>query len=55
MGSDEPASWREAVRVFIDAGRGLAAAHRAGIVHRDIKPSNLLLDTFGRATACPTS
>jgi serine/threonine protein kinase len=42
-------SWREVVRVFIDAGRGLAAAHRAGIVHRDIKPSNLLLDAHGRA------
>ncbi len=27
--------------------RGLAYAHRAGIVHRDIKPSNLMLDHDG--------
>jgi serine/threonine protein kinase len=33
---------------FIDAGRGLAAAHRAGFVHRDIKPSNLILTNEGR-------
>jgi serine/threonine protein kinase len=42
-------SWRDVISVFVDAGRGLAAAHRAGIVHRDIKPSNLLIDSHGRA------
>jgi hypothetical protein len=41
--------WREVVRVFLEAGRGLAAAHRAGLVHRDIKPSNILLDAHGHA------
>jgi serine/threonine protein kinase len=32
-----------AVDCVLQAARGLAAAHAAGIVHRDIKPSNLLL------------
>jgi len=41
--------WREVVRTYVDAGRGLAAAHQVGLVHRDIKPSNLLLDGQGRA------
>src|SRR5437660_12272328 len=32
-------AWRELVAAFIAAGRGLAAAHKAGLVHRDFKPS----------------
>ncbi len=35
----------EVVRIFVQAARGLSAAHEAGIVHRDVKPANLFLHT----------
>jgi tetratricopeptide (TPR) repeat protein/predicted Ser/Thr protein kinase len=41
--------WRETLRVFVEAGRGLAAAHAAGIVHRDFKPENVMIDQQERA------
>lgn len=41
-------SWREVLDVLLQAGSGLAHAHRSGLTHRDFKPGNVLVDGTDR-------
>ncbi|MHC4471576.1 MAG: bifunctional serine/threonine-protein kinase/formylglycine-generating enzyme family protein [Planctomycetota bacterium] len=38
---------KDAVRIALETTRGLAVAHKKGVVHRDIKPANIMLTEDG--------
>ncbi len=41
--------WPEIMDLFLQAGRGLAAAHAKDLIHRDFKLENVMVDEEGRA------
>lgn len=46
--AEDERSWLEVLRAYLQAGRGLAAAHASGLVHRDFKPHNAVIGEDGR-------
>ncbi|RKH35750.1 protein kinase [Corallococcus praedator] len=42
-----PVPWRRVLSLGVGLARGLAAAHRQGVLHRDLKPSNALVTRDG--------
>jgi predicted Ser/Thr protein kinase len=41
-------NWKETLELFLEAAKGLSAAHAEGLVHRDFKPANVLVGRDGR-------
>ncbi|MCB9570323.1 MAG: alpha/beta fold hydrolase, partial [Myxococcales bacterium] len=42
-----PQPWQRVLELGLGIARGLAAAHRQGILHRDVKPANIVLTRAG--------
>ena len=43
----KPMPWQQALEMGVGLARGLAEAHRRGVLHRDIKPGNAILADTG--------
>jgi serine/threonine protein kinase/formylglycine-generating enzyme required for sulfatase activity/cell division protein FtsB len=43
----KPMAWKRALDLGVGLSRGLAAAHRRGVLHRDIKPGNAIIGDDG--------
>lgn len=39
----KPRPWQDVLRMYLQAGEGLRAAHDAGLIHRDFKADNVLI------------
>src|SRR5262249_1828824 len=42
-----PVAWPRLLELAVGLARGLAAAHRRGVLHRDLKPANAILSETG--------
>ena len=42
-----PVPWPRILEIALGLARGLAAAHRRGVLHRDLKPANILVADQG--------
>ena len=45
---DPHRQWRDYVKVYLQVGRGIAAAHAAGLVHQDFEPGQVIVDDNSR-------
>ena len=48
MRKKDSCTFKEAISIAIQVGRGIEAAHKKNIIHRDIKPQNIMISTEGK-------